>query len=132
MCGSFPGLLIGRTAVHSGKDPAFVAYDQFLSTGILQRLSQDEVPYGSKGEVSFHSRMSAFAGFRHWRPQTNRSSFNDLCEIRAGGVWPISTREEGPSGCTHKRGHWPIVSISLCCNDLHCLTCASCGLSRQR
>src|SRR5262249_20067024 len=47
MCGSFPGLLIGRTAVHSGKDPAFAAYDQFLSTGILQPLSQDEVRYGS-------------------------------------------------------------------------------------
>src|SRR5215831_16378474 len=44
MCGSFPGLLIGRTA---GKDPAFAAYDQFLSTGILQPLSQDEVRYGS-------------------------------------------------------------------------------------
>src|SRR6516165_12378297 len=43
MCGSFPGLLIGRTAVHSGKDPAFVAYDQFLSTGILQPLSRGEV-----------------------------------------------------------------------------------------
>src|SRR5215467_1038389 len=43
MCGSFPGLLIGRTAVHSGKAPAFVAYDQFLSTGILQPLSRGEV-----------------------------------------------------------------------------------------
>src|SRR5215510_10635457 len=43
MCGSFPGLLIGRTAVHNGKDPAFVAYDQFLSTGILQPLSRGEV-----------------------------------------------------------------------------------------
>jgi hypothetical protein len=42
MCGSFPELLIGRTAVHSGKDPAFVAYDQFLSTGILQPLSRGE------------------------------------------------------------------------------------------
>jgi hypothetical protein len=30
-----------------GKDPAFAAYDQFLSTGILQPLSQDEVRYGS-------------------------------------------------------------------------------------
>src|SRR5262245_29958352 len=48
MCSSFPGLLIGRTAVHSGKDPAFVAYDQFLSTGILQPLSRDEVRCGSK------------------------------------------------------------------------------------
>src|SRR6516164_988570 len=47
MCGSFPGLLIGRTAVHSGKDPAFVAYDQFLSTGILQPLSRGEVRCGS-------------------------------------------------------------------------------------
>src|SRR6266478_3747470 len=47
MCGSFPGLLIGRTAVHSGKDPAFVAYDQFLSTGILQPLSRGEVRRGS-------------------------------------------------------------------------------------
>src|SRR5215831_8016443 len=43
MCGSFPGLLIGPTAVHSGKDPTFVAYDQFLSTGILQPLSRGEV-----------------------------------------------------------------------------------------
>src|SRR5215475_10280908 len=43
MCSSFPGLLIGRTAVHSGKAPAFVAYDQFLSTGILQPLSRGEV-----------------------------------------------------------------------------------------
>src|SRR5262244_1649220 len=43
MCSSFPGLLIRRTAVHSGKDPAFVAYDQFLSTGILQPLSRGEV-----------------------------------------------------------------------------------------
>jgi hypothetical protein len=34
-------------AVHSGKDPAFAAYDQFLSTGILQPLSQDKVRYGS-------------------------------------------------------------------------------------
>jgi hypothetical protein len=41
MCSSFPGLLIGRTAVHSGKDPAFVAYDQFLSTGILQPRDSD-------------------------------------------------------------------------------------------
>src|SRR5262245_50994503 len=48
MCSSFPGLLIGRTAVHSGKDPAFVAYDQFLSTGILQPLSRGEVRCGSK------------------------------------------------------------------------------------
>src|SRR5262249_4236872 len=47
MCSSFPGLLIGRTAVHSGKDPAFVAYDQFLSTGILQPLSRGEVRCGS-------------------------------------------------------------------------------------
>src|SRR5262249_36731335 len=47
MCSSFPGLLIGRTAVHSGKDPAFVAYDQFLSTGILQPLSRSEVRCGS-------------------------------------------------------------------------------------
>src|SRR5262249_9773085 len=47
MCGSFPGLLIGRTAVHSGKDPAFVAYDQFPSTGILQPLSRGEVRCGS-------------------------------------------------------------------------------------
>jgi hypothetical protein len=39
--------LIGRTAVHSGKDPAFVAYDQFLSTGILQPLSRGEVRCGS-------------------------------------------------------------------------------------
>src|SRR5215813_9621930 len=50
MCSSFPGLLIGRTAVHSGKDPAFVAYDQFLSTGILQPLSRGEVRCGSKAE----------------------------------------------------------------------------------
>src|SRR5262249_32434698 len=48
MCSSFPGLLIGQTAVHSGKDPAFVAYDQFLSTGILQPLSRGEVRCGSK------------------------------------------------------------------------------------
>src|SRR5215831_12771841 len=47
MCSSFPGLLIGRTAVHSGKDPAFVAYDQFLSTDILQPLSRGEVRCGS-------------------------------------------------------------------------------------
>src|SRR6516165_12280529 len=47
MCSSFPGLLSGRTAVHSGKDPAFVAYDQFLSTGILQPLSRGEVRCGS-------------------------------------------------------------------------------------
>src|SRR5215471_144075 len=51
MCSSFPGLLIGRTAVHSGKDPAFVAYDQFLSTGILQPLSRGEVRCGSKSVV---------------------------------------------------------------------------------
>src|SRR5262249_54939651 len=51
MCGSFPELLIGRTAVHSGKDPAFVAYDQFLSMGILQPLSQDEARYGSRAAV---------------------------------------------------------------------------------
>src|SRR5262249_4030194 len=47
MRSSFPGLLIGRTAVHSGKDPAFVAYDQFLSTDILYRLSRGEVRWGS-------------------------------------------------------------------------------------
>src|SRR5262249_17979103 len=46
MCRSFPGLLIGRTAVPSGKDLAFVAYDQFLSTGILQPLSRGEVRCG--------------------------------------------------------------------------------------
>src|SRR5262249_18810596 len=45
------GLLIGRTAVHSGKDPAFVAYDQFLSTGILQPLSRGEVRCGSRAAV---------------------------------------------------------------------------------
>src|SRR5262249_42685283 len=43
MCGSFPGLLIGRTAVHSGKDPAFVAYDQFLSTGGMSRECQQRL-----------------------------------------------------------------------------------------
>src|SRR6516164_8962250 len=43
MCGSFPGLLLGEQPIHSGKDPAFVAYDQFLSTGILQPLSRGEV-----------------------------------------------------------------------------------------
>src|SRR5215469_9151369 len=48
MCSSFPGLLSGRTAAHSAKDPAFVAYDQFLSTGILQPLSRGEVRCGSK------------------------------------------------------------------------------------
>src|SRR6516225_3430860 len=48
MFSSFPRLLIGRTAVHSGKGPAFVAYDQFLSTGILQPLSRGEVHCGSK------------------------------------------------------------------------------------
>jgi hypothetical protein len=42
--------LIGGTAVHSGKDPAFVAYDQFLSTGILQPLSRVEARCGSKCE----------------------------------------------------------------------------------
>src|SRR6476469_6290207 len=51
MCGSFPGLLIGRTAVHSGKDPAFVAYDQFLSTNILQPLSRVEVRCGSDSVI---------------------------------------------------------------------------------
>src|SRR5262249_10555498 len=39
-------LLIVRTAVHSGKDPAFVAYNQFLSTGILQPLSRGDVLCG--------------------------------------------------------------------------------------
>src|SRR5262245_51990393 len=34
MYGSFPRLSIGRTAVHSGNDPAFVAYDQFLSVSV--------------------------------------------------------------------------------------------------
>src|SRR5262245_28526411 len=51
MCSSFPGLLIGRTAVHSGKDPAFVAYDQFLSTGILQPPSRGEVRCGSNSAL---------------------------------------------------------------------------------
>src|SRR5262245_33151773 len=51
MCSSFPGLLIGQTAVHSGKDRAFVAYDQFLSTGILQPLSSGEVRCGPKCKV---------------------------------------------------------------------------------
>src|SRR5262245_12552663 len=30
------------------------------------------------------------------RNETNRSSFNDLCEIRAGGVWPISLGRKDP------------------------------------
>jgi hypothetical protein len=53
--------LIGRTAVHSEKDPAFVAYDQFLSTGILQPLSRGEVRCGSGASNwcgSQHSRFS--------------------------------------------------------------------------
>src|SRR5215467_6424652 len=61
MCGSFPGLLIGRTAVHSGKDPAFVAYDQFLSTGILQPLSRGEVRCGSKAAVAAPSPDISFS-----------------------------------------------------------------------
>jgi hypothetical protein len=58
MCGSFPGLLIGRTAVHSGKDPAFAAYDQFLSTGILQPLSRGEVRCGVKMRKTRNEHMS--------------------------------------------------------------------------
>src|SRR5262249_23820037 len=36
--------------------------------------------------------------------QTTRSAFNDLCEIRGGGVWPISLGRKDPSG-SHHRGH---------------------------
>src|SRR6185503_20330517 len=39
--------LSGAVDWASGKDPAFVAYDQFLSTGILQPLSRGEVRCGS-------------------------------------------------------------------------------------
>src|SRR6516162_8778307 len=62
MCGSFPGLLIGRTAVHSGKDPAFVAYDQFLSTGILQPLSRGRGPLWVKtGKAQMEHMFSGSA-----------------------------------------------------------------------
>src|SRR5215510_16194504 len=61
MCGSFPGLLIGRTAVHSGKDPAFVAYDQYLSTGILQPLSRGEVRGVIRVDIAVSAVMSAIA-----------------------------------------------------------------------
>src|SRR5262245_38421048 len=36
----------------------------------LRDFEPADVAFGSKDEVSFHSRMSAFAGFRHWRPQS--------------------------------------------------------------
>jgi hypothetical protein len=70
MCSSFPGLLIGRTAIHSGKNPAFVAYDQFLSTGILQPLSRGEVRCGtnpvfevmSAARPLFHRKRKSIGG----------------------------------------------------------------------
>jgi hypothetical protein len=72
MCSSFPGLLIGRTAVHSGKDPAFVAYDQFLSTGILQPLSRGEVRCGS-----IVLQKSQVAGRRIFRENPKQEAIAD-------------------------------------------------------
>ena len=69
MCGSFPGLLIGRTAVHSGKDPAFVAYDQFLSTGICNRSA------GARCVVG-HSRR-----YCHVRSHVRYHQQRTLCDI---------------------------------------------------
>src|SRR6516165_217238 len=69
MCSSFPGLLIGRTAVHSGKDPAFVAYDQFLSTGICNRSA------GARSVVG-HSRR-----YCHVRSHVRYHQQRTLCDI---------------------------------------------------
>src|SRR5262249_279474 len=55
-----------------GKDPAFVPYDQFLSTGILQPLSRGEVRCGSDSvirrcrlNVRFARRQTWMKGAQH-------------------------------------------------------------------
>src|SRR5262249_30041281 len=99
MCGSFPGPLIGRTAVHSGKDPVFVAYDQFLSMGILQPLSRGEVRCGSVSvirrslNVRFARKRTRLGDLwaRRYRVQTGGFA------LSLGELAPLAQNEE-PGG----------------------------------
>src|SRR5262249_49674852 len=97
MCSSFPGLLIGRTAVHSGKDPAFVAYDRFLSTGILQPLSRGEVRCGSN--PVFEVMSAARPLFHRKRKSIGGSQRRHHCWLtnRRNAPTPINTASRIPT-----------------------------------
>src|SRR5262249_55553929 len=126
MCSSFPGLLIGRIAVHSGKDSAFVAYDQFLSTGILQPLSG--------GEVRCESNP-VFAVMSAARPlftKNRLSSAHIARPFRAPTVATATSLEPGPSECSlsrDRRGNGCLVraryglhiSVELAHRERRCL-----------
>src|SRR5262249_36603992 len=115
MCGSFPGLLIGRTAVHSGKDPAFAAYDQFLSTGILQPLSQDEVRYGSDSVVRrcpHNVRIPPESGSRSALMRCRTSAISGHCRHSPNGRYGTSARASQSGLMLAARMTLPHFSVS--------------------
>jgi hypothetical protein len=65
--------LIGRTAVHSGKDPAFVPYDQFLSVSVglvLGRPCEETAIFGTGGNVP-RDELAPVTGLTHRSSATN-------------------------------------------------------------
>src|SRR5215813_11784868 len=151
MCGSFPGLLIGRTAVHSGKDPAFVAYDQFLSTGILQPLSRGEVRCGSFASIlpcpfsrplsptadtmrhltrSPHRRAIGLLRPRHERPgcRCAAESQDELAPLHS----ITSSARASSAGGTSKRTALAVLRLITSSNLVGWLTGRSAGLAPLR
>src|SRR5262249_1010045 len=110
---------IGRTAVHSGKDPAFVAYDQFLSTGILQPLSRGEVRCGS---------------FTSFLP-SRRVRFAPRADIRAGRIALRENRARqhhpaGPGGSEAARPKINLLKVARLARKVARLARARCRAVR--
>jgi hypothetical protein len=129
--------LIGRTAVHSGKDPAFVAYDQFLSTGILQPLSGLSVggAYASdprlvsclpKTFVSGKEAKRLFQEYLRQHPEVVRELAANVIAVAlraehleglaAGACLSINVRQTGPGTPCQPEDYWPALLTGDRCN----------------